>query len=77
MAYCFITVTPNSTRALTGDKLAEFIKSYCDNVVFSDTIEKAVEISLRMASKEDMICAFGSLYYIGNVRQLVLNNNHL
>jgi len=73
MAYCFITVTPDSPRALAGDKLAEFIKSYCENVVFSDTIEKAIEISSRIASKDDLICAFGSLYYRGEVRQLVLN----
>lgn len=64
----FITVTPNSDRALEAEKTAEVIKSYCSNVSASATIKEAIEKSLRESEPGDVICAFGSLYYIGEVR---------
>ncbi|MCX7843450.1 MAG: bifunctional folylpolyglutamate synthase/dihydrofolate synthase [Clostridia bacterium] len=70
MADKAIAVTPKSERALSGNKLAEIIEGYCKDVTVSDTIEEAVRISLKAASETDMICAFGSLYYIGEIRKL-------
>jgi dihydrofolate synthase/folylpolyglutamate synthase len=64
----FITVTPNSERALPAEKTAEIIRNYCKNVSVSDTIKEAIEKSLRESESDDVICAFGSLYYIGEVR---------
>ena len=65
MFYC---VTPNNKRALNGTILANVLKKYCKNVVISDTILEAVHSSLENASVNDIIIAFGSLYYIGEVR---------
>lgn len=65
----FITVTPKSDRALSAEELGIFVGSYCKNVSVSDTIEEAVRKSMSIASKDDIICAFGSLYYIGEVRK--------
>ncbi|PNT94126.1 bifunctional folylpolyglutamate synthase/dihydrofolate synthase [Clostridium thermosuccinogenes] len=70
----FITVTPNSDRALPAAELGGFIKSYCKNVTISDTIKEAVCTSMKICSPDSMICAFGSLYYIGEVRRLLKNN---
>jgi dihydrofolate synthase/folylpolyglutamate synthase len=64
----FITVTPNNERALHAEKTAEIIRSYCKNVSVSVTIKEAIEKSLRESEPNDVICAFGSLYYIGEVR---------
>jgi dihydrofolate synthase / folylpolyglutamate synthase len=64
-----ITVTPKSDRALSAEDLAIVIKPYCNNVYISDTIENAIEESLRTASLDTVIIAFGSLYYIGDVRK--------
>lgn len=66
----FVTVTPNSERALPAKDLALFIKSYCKNVYVGDTIEEAVRTSINIASPDDVVCAFGSLYYIGSIRKL-------
>jgi dihydrofolate synthase/folylpolyglutamate synthase len=79
-----ITVTPNSDRALRAEETADFIKSYCSkmlpnvtiDVSSSVSIEEAIEKSLKESDSEDIICAFGSLYYIGEVRNYFrLHNN--
>lgn len=68
LAYAFITVTPNSPRALPAHDLADFVMNYCKNVQIGGTIEEGIKKGLSMAKDEDIICAFGSLYYIGDVR---------
>lgn len=72
IADSFITVTPNSERALSANELAIMLRNYCKNVLISDTIEDAVKASLDMSRSEDVICAFGSLFYIGAVRSLLV-----
>lgn len=63
-------VTPKSDRALPAAELANLVAAYCNNVVVSDTIEEAVGTSLQRASERDLICSFGSLYYIGELRRM-------
>ena len=63
-----ITVTPNSVKALPAAVLSDAVSSYCNNVQVSDTIEEAVRTSLAAVAPDEVICAFGSLYYIGAVR---------
>ena len=36
-----------------------------------DSLEEAVEMSFLLASKEDVIVAFGSLYYLGRLMNIV------
>jgi len=48
--------------------LAKNARKYCKNVQVSDTIESALRICMETASDDEVICAFGSLYYIGEVR---------
>lgn len=66
----FVTVTPNSERAISAKELAIIIKSYCKNVQVSDTIEEAIEKSMSLSPPGGIICAFGSLYYIGGIREI-------
>ncbi|WP_010252007.1 bifunctional folylpolyglutamate synthase/dihydrofolate synthase [Acetivibrio cellulolyticus] len=68
LAKGYITVTPDSGRALPSKDLADFVLQYCKNVLVSDTIVEAVKTSLSLVSEDDIICAYGSLYYIGKVR---------
>ena len=63
-----IAVTSNSPRALPAAELAKAAASYCNNIQISDTIENAIRTSLEMTEPGEVICAFGSLYYIGAVR---------
>lgn len=72
LAYKFITVTPNSDRALSSVELAKYIKPYSKDVLASSSIEEAVTFSLSLAQNDDIICAFGSLYYIGEIRKIFL-----
>jgi len=74
LAEDIITVTPNSDRALPAETLAQNLENYCKNVSISDTIVNAVEKSLKIAPKDGVICAFGSLYYIGEIRSVLMNH---
>ncbi len=63
-----IVVTPDNERALPAEELAVAISPYCKNVYINDTIEGAVRMSRKTAMQDEVICAFGSLSYIGAVR---------
>lgn len=70
----FITVTPPSERALPAIELVKFIEPYCNNVFFSDKIKEAVKTCLQNALKDDVICVFGSLTFIGEIRKSFVQN---
>lgn len=57
-------------RKLDADDLAEKIKKYNENVFVERDIKKAIEKTIELADKEDMIVFGGSLYLIGEVRTL-------
>ncbi len=61
-------ITTDSPKALPASELAKAAGRYCKNVQISDTIKSAVDICMKTASNDEVICAFGSLYYIGTVR---------
>ncbi|MDP4094639.1 MAG: folylpolyglutamate synthase/dihydrofolate synthase family protein [Bacillota bacterium] len=69
IASAFFPVTPNNSRALPAKDLVNFINSYCKSVYLSDTIVDAINNSIISASPDDIICACGSLYFIGEVRE--------
>jgi len=74
IARCFIAVaTLDESRSLPAEELAACIKQYCNNVLIGDTIKGAVDTALNLADQNDVICAFGSLYYIGEVKSLLEN----
>lgn len=61
-------VTTLTDRALPAAQLAEYARCYCNDVRISDTIEGAIRQSMEEAKEDEIICAFGSLYYVGAVR---------
>ncbi len=63
-----IAVTTLTDRALPAAQLAEHARSYCNDVSISDTIVDAIRLSMETAAADEVICAFGSLFYIGAVR---------
>lgn len=65
----FITVTPKSIRALSAQDLELYLKAYRTDVINSGDVEAAISEAFRLVSNNDIICAFGSLYYIGEVRE--------
>lgn len=64
------TVTPENPKALSAEELAKYAVCYCNDIHISDTIEIAVRTSIETAASDEVICAFGSLYYIGAIRDL-------
>ena len=58
-------------RALPAEELAQAAKKYNVNVEAADTIEEAVKKALAMADEEDVIIAFGSLSFLGEVTKTV------
>ncbi len=72
----FIAVQPNNPRALSVYKLARSIRftgqdllgcSACIRPYEAKTIEDGVRQALSLAEENDVICACGSLYYLGDV----------
>ena len=64
----YITITPNSKRAMCGEKLAEKVKRFHNDVVFKGGIKEALDYAISTSAHDEVICAFGSLYFMGGVR---------
>ena len=54
LAKAFVAVTPDSPRALPAAELA--------------ALDQGVDTALALAGPEDVICAWGSLYSVGEIR---------
>lgn len=69
-AKAFVCVTPNSTRALPAEELANFIKSKGIDAVAAENIPDGIALAIRRSDESDdaPIIAFGSLYLAGDVR---------
>ncbi|CAK7083917.1 folylpolyglutamate synthase/dihydrofolate synthase family protein [Tissierella sp.] len=61
----------NMPRKLDAEDLAEKIAKYNENVFVEKDIKKAIEKTLELSEKDDMIVFGGSLYLIGEVRTLI------
>jgi len=68
----FFTVTPPSERALPAGELAQFIHTATGlTATPCNTVQTAIRMALSQASTEDVICVFGSLYYVGEARAII------
>lgn len=71
LAKAFVTITPDSPRALPARELAQYL---CREGVAAhpcETTAQGVERVLALADPEDVVCICGSLYMIGEVRHLL------
>lgn len=72
LAAKIVTVeTPDNPRALPAEKLAECVRKYNDQTEAAAGIEDAVQRARSLAGREDMILAFGSLSYLGELMRTV------
>ena len=68
----FLTVRPNSERAMEAYELKDKIEALTEKKVYSfDNYQDAINKSFEISSKDDVISAFGSLYFVGEVRKLL------
>ena len=78
LASAFVCVTPPNPRALDAADLAEAIRGTCDELGVRTTVEVAgdfdgaVSAARKIAGSEGLICAFGSLYSIADVKAAFL-----
>ncbi len=66
-----ITLTPDNPRALPAQELAETVKKYNDMVSVATSPDEALEMAYLLADKDSVIIAFGSLSFLGSIRNLV------
>lgn len=67
-----ITVTPpENKRALSTMDLAAAVSAYHPRVTTAGSVEEAVEMAYLLAGKEDVILCFGSLSFLGRVRDIL------
>ena len=78
LASAFVCVTPPNPRALDAADLAEAIRETCGELGARATIEvagdfdDAASAARKIAGSEGLICAFGSLYSIADVKAAFL-----
>ena len=69
LAKRFYTVTPESPRALPAEELARELREEHGIEAFAcSSIQEGVRRALADADPGDVICAYGSLYQVGEIR---------
>lgn len=72
LAGLIIIITPPSNRALASERLAAEAKKYTDKpVIDAGTVSRAVRLAYEKAGKDDVILAFGSLSFLGEIVDLL------
>ena len=69
LAQQFIAVRPNYPRAMKVDVLAEKLTHYGVPVTAGESVKQGVDYALAQAGKDGVVCALGSLYFSGDVRE--------
>ena len=67
LAVRFVTVTAHTPRAMPAEVLAEHIRAYGCRAEAADSIEAGVVRAVELGG-EGPVCALGTLYFSGDVR---------
>ncbi len=70
-AQIFTVETPDNLRALPARALAEAVAPYNPHVQAAESLAEAGKLAREAAGPEDVIIAFGSLSYLGELNRLV------
>lgn len=65
----YVTVTPDSPRALPAAELAKYLAGFGKPVTVCGTIEGGVAEAIRRAGPDGVVLAYGSLYMVGPIRE--------
>ncbi len=70
LAERFVTVRPESPRAMEAGALAELLNSrFGAFAMAAESVESGVALARGLAGKEGAVCALGSLYFSGEIRR--------
>ncbi|NCC68359.1 MAG: bifunctional folylpolyglutamate synthase/dihydrofolate synthase [Clostridia bacterium] len=64
----FVTISPQSSRALSACALAEKLKCFGKPVNAFEKIESGIEKAIELAGEDGVVCSVGSLYTAGPVK---------
>lgn len=67
----FYTITPDSERAMSAADLAAWLEGRGAKAIPCESTREGVDRALAAAGPQDVVCATGSLYMIGEVRHLL------
>lgn len=70
-----LTVSPKNERALDAQILSEVIKEYNIRTKACSSVEEAIDLVLSESVDSSIICICGSLYYVGEARNLIMQGN--
>lgn len=65
----FVTVTPPNPRALSAEKLCEYLTRYGKPVTFAHSIEEGVRLARIKAGEDGAVLAYGSLYMVADIER--------
>lgn len=71
LAKSFNTVTVESNRAVQGERLANIINDKGISARYFNDLEEALVTVLGEANDDERVIAFGSLYFIGSIKEKV------
>jgi len=70
LAERFYTVTPQNDRAMPSEQLKSIIETEFKKPAFdAKTVRDGIRAALQDGGKNEIVCAFGSLYQIGEIRE--------
>lgn len=72
LARAFVTITPPSPRALDAETLAQELAAYGKPAYAATSIPQGVERAMELAGEDGLVCALGSLYSVGDIRNCFL-----
>jgi len=70
-----VTVQPLSYRAATPEEIAQEIQAHHVEAVAA--IDNGIERAIQLAGHNGVVCVAGSLYLIGEARQVILNSRQI
>ena len=62
-----VTMTPPNPRALTAQALKAYLDQFGKPVTACDTIAEGVALAKKLAGKDGVVLAYGSLYMVGEI----------
>ena len=71
-ASSFVAVKPDYYRAMGAAELAERLSHYSVPVYTGETMKAGVSKAIELAGPDGIVCAIGSLYFSGNIREAYL-----
>jgi dihydrofolate synthase/folylpolyglutamate synthase len=69
IAQRFITVDVDNKRALPCEELAEMIEELEVEAIAAHDVHAGIRLAMLLAGSDGIVCSFGSLYYVGRVRE--------